>query len=123
MRRAKRWRYYCDYCGKVGGSRRHMERHETACTANPNRVCGMCAAANIEQAPLSQIIGAIEGVRWPVAIERMRAVAGGDEIEGGCPACLLAAIRQAPSLCYIAVEFYFKKERDRFWEIVNDARG
>lgn len=52
MRAMKRWRYYCDHCRKVGGSRSAMEKHERGCTANPARICGVCAACEVEQPDL-----------------------------------------------------------------------
>lgn len=55
MRRVKRWRYYCDFCKKVGGSAGHMKTHELHCTGNPDRICRMCKLANLEQKPIGSI--------------------------------------------------------------------
>ena len=44
MKAVKRWRYYCDFCRKVSGTRQAMEGHESSCTMNPGRQCKMCVA-------------------------------------------------------------------------------
>jgi len=48
-------RYYCEYCGKSGCAGGHMRNHEQHCTKNPNRVCGMCAIAQQQQAPMEAL--------------------------------------------------------------------
>ena len=86
MRTAMRPRYYCDFCKKGSGSPSHMKRHEVGCTIRADRTCGMCKRSDTPQRPLTELI--------PVAltgdIEALRVAAS------GCPACMLAAIRQAP---------------------------
>ena len=86
MRTAMRPRYYCDFCRKGNGSPSHMRKHEKGCTARPDRQCGMCAVMEEEQPNLSDLI--------PLAlagdVKALEAAAH------GCPACMLAAIRQAP---------------------------
>ena len=49
-------RYYRDFCKKSGGSAYHMRRHESACTANPNRQCGMCDGGGYDAADLPVLI-------------------------------------------------------------------
>ena len=84
MKKQLRWRYYCDHCRKAGGQVKAMEKHETVCTLNPGRVCGMCKVAELEQVPLAELLAA-----W-----RRLAFAEVSEMASGCPACLLAMIRQ-----------------------------
>jgi hypothetical protein len=90
-----RWRYYCDFCGKVGGSSYHMLNHERACTKNPDRVCGLCDLAELRQQPMPVLIEAL-GYGDAEGLERLRDAAGANEVGKGCPACILAAIRQSP---------------------------
>ena len=87
MTRRPSYRYKCDFCGKTSGSGGHMARHEKHCTMNPQRVCRV----NGEHTPdLPALIAALgcgdkDGVRrlWEAAPRE------------GCPACMLAAIRQS----------------------------
>lgn len=75
--------FSCDFC-KVKRYRRHaMERHERGCTMNPGRVCGICARLEWEQSPIEKLISMARIGREALATE-----------SGGCPACMLAAIRQ-----------------------------
>lgn len=82
MKTVMRPRYYCEFCNKGSGSPSHMKRHEAGCTIRPDRRCGMCKAARVEQPSLQDLLcaaGTVEGLR---------------EAAKGCPACMLAAIRQ-----------------------------
>lgn len=109
-------RYYCEYCKKSGCSASHMSRHEKSCTANPNRHCRMCGRKGID--------GLIESLgtgRTEQEVENLRKEAR------GCPACMLAAIRQGhfntppdedgPGF---SVPFYFQKEKETWWARVNE---
>lgn len=111
MRKKQVWRYYCDFCKKAGCHGGHMKNHEARCTNNPNRICGMCVALEHKQPPLSDLIAilpnssALTDTRtdeeaWNLvlspldkalkaALPLLRARAG------NCPACILAALRQA----------------------------
>ena len=112
MRQAKRWRYYCDFCKKSGGSKHHMAKHEKSCTANPNRVCKMhkfIAWDRAEDGLDTSSLSAAEIVASPsvvVASQEYRARAmnncGRDSKQlvgairiaaDGCPSCMLAAVR------------------------------
>ena len=42
MKTIKKTVYYCEFCKKTGLSSGHMKHHETHCTGNINRQCGMC---------------------------------------------------------------------------------
>lgn len=62
-----------------------MESHEKGCTANPDRVCGICAYSGAEQRAIAELTGAY-------------LVGGFKELQGicdSCPACTLAGMRQA----------------------------
>jgi hypothetical protein len=89
-------RYYCDHCKKAGCSKHHIAKHEQACTANPDRVCGVCRVMGKKQRPISDLMSVLTGdatdetgMVQDVAYESLR------EACGQCPACILAAIRQS----------------------------
>jgi len=117
MKSKLRWRHYCDYCSKSGGQRPTMEKHEAHCTLNPERGCRMCEAAGLEQQPVADLIEALgDGDE-----EGMKVLCGKAQ---GCPACMLAAIRQS-GLRYRDVTFTdaegtflafdFRREAEGFW--------
>lgn len=85
MKQVKRWRYYCEFCKKAGGVARHIEKHEKRCTANPNRECGVCPLMEESQTPMADLQAALI-----VGYKELR------EAANNCPACILAALRQAP---------------------------
>lgn len=113
MKRKKVWRYYCDHCKKAGCSGGHIKSHEIHCTNNPNRICGMCKLAGLDQSSISELVSAL-GAGNKLGVDNLR------DLTDGCPACMLAAIRQSGlnddydnhNTDYI--EFSFKKERDIF---------
>lgn len=84
MKKQLRWRYYCDHCRKAGGQAKAMEKHEAVCTMNPARVCGMCKFADLEQVPLADLQAAWLRLTFAEV----------SEMASGCPACLLALLRQ-----------------------------
>ena len=94
MKRRMVWRYWCEFCGKGGCSAGHMERHEAACTANPGRVCRMCANTGTTQAPMAELV-AIASETCSTDAERVALVSKIEAAADGCPVCVFAAIRQA----------------------------
>ena len=81
-------RYYCDHCNNGNGSPSAMRRHERGCTANPQRVCGMCSMLAREGGPcpappLPVLVQELE-------TEGFKAMC---ELANDCPACILAALR------------------------------
>lgn len=138
MRRKKVWRYYCEFCKKSGGHAYWMRKHEAACTANPDRVCGMCElCADGGGASLEELMACLpDGHEWD-RLDRMDYLSGDESsrrrkesLEGlskmreltNCPACLLAAIRQRGMTFYCGCDvdwegetgsegFDWKKER------------
>ena len=126
MRRVQRWRYYCEYCGKGGGSAYHMARHEKACTANPHRECGLCREAELEQQPMEDLVTALlcHDHDYDKGLVVLR------EAAQNCPSCILAAIRQSkvqrPYMGEddegVHVNFDFKAEQAEFWNSINDAK-
>lgn len=127
MTRRQVYRYYCEFCKKAGCSGGHIRKHEKGCTANPGRVCGLCAHVKADQAPLADLASAFDKSQKDFGLTRAR------ELSHNCPACILSAIRsskanewfldfagqeEAPSL-----EFDFPAEMKRFWQSVNEAEA
>lgn len=128
MREEKRWRYYCDYCGKSGGSKHHMRQHETACTNNPGRLCGMCG----RHGNTGELLDAARG-----GLETLKAAAQ------SCPACILVGVRafgreidaaaarnESPEvLSEVSTtmlelrEWDFRDARDAWWATANRTRS
>lgn len=81
-------RYYCEHCKKGNGSPSAMRRHETGCTVNPHRVCGMCAkladAGGPEPAPPRDEL---------VRVMDSEGFAAMCKAANDCPACILSALR------------------------------
>ena len=130
MRKEKRWRYYCDFCGKSGGHPWHMKNHESSCTANPERKCRMCEYAGGGHGLSMKELIDVLGLGGEDGLKRLR------EATENCPACMLAAIRQSRINEYEhdedgihpiipnskQVVFNFKNEMQSFWNDVNQAR-
>lgn len=90
MKASKRWRYYCDHCNKSGGSKASMQKHERVCTANPARVCNMHGFINSATRPnIQSLMSAAK-----VGLKELT------DIADGCPACMLAGIRQLRATTY-----------------------
>ena len=130
MKRLKKWRYYCDYCKKSGGSGGHMKRHEESCTLNPNRICGMCKHTDEKQAAMADMIKVLDVTKiTPIKdyysetytmlsnekemLEKLR------EVANGCPACMLAALRQH-GYPFMFDSFRFNDEKKSFWADANE---
>lgn len=124
MRVFMRPRYGCDHCKKIGGSKRHMAKHEAGCTNNPNRVCRLHEfAAPGEDAPdVQTLLDALAAGGWPKLVE----------VSHNCPACKLAALRQsleppepgegaAPMVGDGRDEFDFRAEVAAVWADHNDV--
>lgn len=123
MTKKKVWRYYCEHCKKSGCSGASMSRHEKGCTANPNRSCGHCREAGLPQHPMADLIKAL-GNGNESGVDNLR------ELSEGCPACMLAAIRQSGlqrPWSYdgegFRVKFDFKAENIAFWTEINNDRA
>ncbi|HEY0916520.1 MAG TPA: hypothetical protein VGE22_16725 [Solimonas sp.] len=87
MKTVKRTLYYCDHCGRRSFFRNSMEKHEAGCTLNPARVCRMHRFMDGATAPsMEALIAALTAGGFDGLVKA----------SDGCPACILAAIRQAP---------------------------
>ena len=89
--------YYCDFCRKHGLSRPAMEKHERHCTMNPQRTCRWTIDADEGHADVSlaYVVAELQR-RAPLELEDIdwlrKTLTDTDE---GCPACMLAALRQS----------------------------
>lgn len=104
MKSRQVWRHTCDWCKKSLLKRPAMEKHEAHCTANPNRKCRMCALIGEEpvapagelakmMTPMPPSFSESEMEAWrAIALPQFAALR---ERVNGCPACTLAALRQA----------------------------
>lgn len=127
MKMKMRPRYYCEHCNKGSGSPSAMKRHEIACTANPQRVCGMCREAELEQKPVEDLITALLAYDhdYDKGLALLR------EVTDNCPSCILSAIRQSkvqrPYMGEddegVHVNFEFRTEKDLFWANLPDHGG
>lgn len=126
MRRYQTYRYKCDYCKKRGGSKKFMAKHEAGCTNNPDRVCGMCAAAGFDQRPVSELSDILVASGFK---EMQKACSE-------CPACTLAATRQTEFSRFNSAEWNgtgvpiwsdygwdFKAACTAFWEVHSERGG
>lgn len=131
VRKAQRWRYYCDFCKKAGGSAGHMTRHERGCTANPNRVCGVCAQAEAAPEPLAKLVEFVRSkMVWDKHVpEDCEPYAHLDKemteelrrLADGCPVCMLAALRQSKAYPPSGA-FDMKAELKSLWNEINSQK-
>ena len=134
MKSIKRWRYYCDYCKKSGGSKYHMERHERSCTNNPNRVCRMCDFGGGSMLDLNGLISNVknnivlniteleteyyllaDGVTAENILEKLRR-------QSECPTCILSALRQSGAPYLFDGVFDYKTEKKELWKEYNEDK-
>jgi len=135
MKRVKRWRYYCEYCKKSGGSGGHISRHEKSCTLNPNRICNVCCKLlEIEQKPIEQLLAVLPNSEsfleeerdgmisyGPLGAETEKCMTNLRELTEGCPACIMSALRQAKIPVPLVESFNFTKEMGSIWSDINEA--
>lgn len=132
-------RYRCDYCKKSGGSAYHMQKHESGCTLNPNRKCGICGFGNgvAELALLMPDPAPIKDPRPMVILDRPSDGDDYNEIEDAfraecnaalpavraavenCPACIMAIIRQRGIPVPVVTDFNYKAEHTSYWDDKN----
>ncbi len=85
--------YYCDFCKRHGLSRHAMIAHEKRCTMNPSRVCKWGGPHEPDTKRWSEVMRS----RAPLTAD---AVAWLRTETDGCPACMLAALRQSELIDY-----------------------
>ena len=143
MRTKKVNRYWCDFCNRAGLSAGHMRSHEKHCTMNPARECRVCKLvdggryADFVMPPLADLVQMLpdpalfkrtyEGTTVEYFDASLDEVAGAVLSElraaaGGCPACILAAIRQRGIPVPMVEKFSFADEMKEIWNGINEDR-
>ncbi len=136
MRVKKVNRYYCDFCKKAGCSSFHMKRHEEHCTLNPNRKCRMCKAAGYSPENISDLIKILPDPNQFIVhhsnengeydteegLEEAANATLDDLYEktSGCPACMMAAFRQAHIPIPVVSKFDYVATCKEFWDNVHN---
>jgi hypothetical protein len=125
-------KYTCDHCGKSKYAAGAMRKHEQGCTKNPARVCRMCQFAEHEQQPITYLItllpdaSKLNDVDWIIDEELIKQVNAAlpalREATNHCPACIMAALRQAGIPVPLASDFDYTKEVRWFWKQYDDSR-
>jgi len=121
--------YYCEYCDKRYLSKGHMNKHEPACTLNPRRQCGMCGDGELVQTePFACYLEPLAVPEWQDANDLRRVIDGQydtfiaaveDTVEG-CPACMLAIIRQ---LKITRIPWEYAEAKADWWGRINDEQA
>lgn len=130
-------RYQCDFCRKKGYSAGHMAKHERHCTMNPGRDCRVCKMVGAVKRPIGDLVAVLpvhsreyyeglveeDGVISKGRAEVLLALPALREACSGCPACMLAALRQAHiPLWLVKPEFDFTAEMGSLWNEINEAQ-
>ncbi len=140
MRTKKVNRYWCDFCDKAGLQAGAMRKHEKHCTLNPDRSCRVCGLLSdnqdyeFEPVPLAALIAILpdssvyhaDHVTDKVLVEFNESVVAAipalRKASGDCPACMLAALRQAKIPVPIAEGFDFTAEMKAIFSEINENR-
>jgi len=110
-------RHYCEFCHRGSFKKPTMAKHERGCGLNPNRICGLCEYAELQQVSPAQLVKSFEDSGWSLDSLRKEA--------HNCPGCILATIRQSKineANPEEAIWFDFKKELEEFWQLANEAK-
>lgn len=114
-------RYYCDFCPKSGCNSGHIRKHEQRCVRNPSRECRMCERVGGWQAPLAELVAAMDSDEGLPALRRAASE---------CPVCILSGIIGWRALRAheldaedLYVDFDFKAEVQRVWDEENTERA
>ncbi len=74
--------YKCDFCGKKGYSKGHMNKHERHCTMNPDRACRMCVLVHGNlQPPIDELLAVLPDMETKEDEYGGVSVLNADEIE------------------------------------------
>jgi len=113
-----------------------MKNHEKHCTMNPDRECGMCRKIGEDQEPMANLLNILPdldaviqsdrdkfGIISELSEDGPRLIDKGiDRLRDatkGCPACMLAAIRQKELVGMH--DWDFTAACKEFWSMVNEA--
>ena len=130
-------RYWCEFCGKQGGSKGHIAKHEKSCTMNPNRICRVCKMVQGKQKPIAKLTAFFAGIKPDLSpcenlppatyssgmIDKVnQGVKELREFCDNCPACIMAALRQSKIPVPMVSEFNWGKEMQSIWDEINQER-
>ena len=114
-----------------------MARHEKHCTLNPQRECRVCKLLEDSQdfgftpAPLAQLVAMLpkypyvfssDGEEGVFFVELANAITDVRAASGNCPACIMAALRQAKIPVPMVENFDFTAEMKTIMDGINEAR-
>lgn len=134
MRKLQRWRYYCDFCKKAGGSGVAMLRHESSCTLNPGRECRLCVITNGGcVSTMDELMAPLpDPTEWHAAWTQelhaelqektQAAMPALRELTQNCPACIMAALRCKKIPVPMVDSFNFKDEMKEALNTANQNR-
>ena len=125
MKAVMRKVYYCDFCKARRFRVDAMELHEKHCTANPNRICRVCDTVGFNPAVLEELKALMpvvtehpepEAAYGALADKAVAAFPALSAAADGCPACILAALRQTRTAGFIAGDTWdYKKAMASVW--------
>lgn len=120
MKTKKVNRYTCDFCAKHKYSAGHMKRHEKNCTKNPNRECACCRFVDGTTKNIKDLISILPNPNDykdeygnfadALGLDANEALVGLRAVTNDCPACIMAAIRQAGIPVPVVTDFKYKEE-------------
>jgi len=128
--------YKCDYCQKKGYSAGHMRKHERGCTLNPERECRVCKldVVDTDQRPINELRAGLPDVEQyriedtygdgyhyseMMTVDANKALKELRELTD-CPACIMAAFRQAGIPIPLVTDFKYKDEMQEIWGEMNE---
>jgi len=133
-------RYWCDFCNKAGLSAGAMAKHEKHCTMNPNRECRVCKMVEAQGHTLVSLIAMLPDSR--PYIDTCSGYDDDNHVQGrflseavaavlpefrkqaeNCPACMMAAFRQAKIPLPMVDGFNFTEEMKSIWADINAAQA
>ena len=136
MRIKKVNRYWCDFCNRGMLSAGGMRNHEKHCTKNPDRACKVCSLIGGFTQPINELIAILPSsaeyhadysnndLYWKLYTDTEAAMPKLREAADNCPACIMAALRQANIPVPMVESFDFKSEMQTiFAEIASENRN
>jgi len=138
-------RYWCDFCNKAGLQAGAMRKHEKHCTMNPGRDCRVCGlmggSVKVGAEKMAGLVAILpdataylsdDGIYWEGDVDNehaklSRAVAEAlpklREETDDCPACIMAALRQAKIPVPMVEGFDFKTEMRAILDDYNERQN
>lgn len=106
--------YYCEHCGRHRLSAAAIKGHEPGCTLNPRRVCKW-HDGSVDRSE-ARILARWIRMRSVDRYATEEAIAALHDRVDGCPACMLAALRQS------GVEYRFNSDGTGLWDYEEEVK-